>query len=231
LDDSPESIVDDTVELRITPDHEGWVQYVLDQFRDGEFVVDESGTRRPKINGLRRVCKKLIGVIVESESRIINHPTANFIAATAEHTLTIRPHGEFDTIRITDVADVYPGNCEAAFARFPSSVAATRAEARTLRKALDLYSIASADECTNLPVEMAGLAWEPEEPISQQQIDTINVMCNRLSVDVDKFINIGKEKYKKIEDVSKGTASKMLAVLNGYQQGKSQIPPKILKDG
>jgi len=88
------------------------------------------------------------------------------------------------------------------FAVFPESIAETRAEGRALRRALRI-NVVCADELTKKDtaaiVQQQKVSkpttgeWEEESPITDQQINTIQLMCNRLGIDVTKFINSGSK--------------------------------------
>ena len=65
--------------------------------------------------------------------------------------------------------------------------------------------------------------WNEEDPISVPQVNFIDGKCKQLDIDVVEFINSGEGSSKNIGEVSKKTASKMLAILNDYQ--KLNLPP------
>ena len=70
--------------------------------------------------------------------------------------------------------------------------------------------------------------WNEEDPISVPQINFIDGKCRQLDIDVFEFINSGEKTYKSIQEVSKKTASKMLAMLNEYQNKSKPTPAKIV---
>lgn len=208
----------------LTPDDPGWVDFVLSSLRDGEYVTDENGGRRPRIGGLKRLVSKLIGKVISSRSHVVQAPTPESVAATVEHTVVVREFGSFEETTVTDVADVYPGNMTGDFWKYSTACASTRAESRCLRKILSLYSVCSAEEVSG---EMP-LAWEPESPASKQQCDTIGVLCDRLKIDVKKLLQLGKEKYENVEDLPKSAAAKVIGYLSEMQGQRKPIPSKIL---
>src|SRR5206468_2886867 len=132
----------DVAEPRI--DEPSWTDFVLakltpEEFRDGN----------PKVDGLRRVASELLGDIIENSSEVLQAPTAaNGFFATVRARVVILwkkdCYGDPGPRVFTGLADVYPGNTEPAFGRFPSSVAETRAEGRALRKALQLRRVVAA---------------------------------------------------------------------------------------
>ena len=67
-----------------------------------------------------------------------------------------------------------------------------------------------------------------EDVISNDQIRFMDTKCKQLNIDVVKFINMGSESYKSVEDVKKKTASKMLSILNEYQTKNKETPEDIM---
>ena len=63
--------------------------------------------------------------------------------------------------------------------------------------------------------------------ISPQQIQFIDNKCNQLDIDAMKFINMGQHTYKSVNDVDKDCAKKMITMLNGYQNGTTDISEGI----
>jgi hypothetical protein len=202
-----------------------WTSWVLGQFEQNE--LDEG---LPKVNGLRRMARKLIGPIIKSKSDTKQCPTIeNEQRATVEYTIVIlnkylleddeEPH----IIEFTDVADAYKGNIKGLeYARFPTANASTRAEVRVLRKLLNL-SVVASEEISDQPLEEAGFS----NRITESQITKIDIKCHQLNIDVMKFINMGKTKYNKIEDIPQITAVKMFGLINEYQQEVKPIPESI----
>ena len=70
--------------------------------------------------------------------------------------------------------------------------------------------------------------WKEEDPISMPQTNFIDSKCKQLDINVIEFINHGKESYTSINQVSKKTASKMLSLLNEYQNKSKNIPEDVL---
>lgn len=218
----------------LTPQDEGWQDWVLSQFREDEMVVGEDGAKRPRVNGLRRLTEKLIGPVVSSHSRVVKYPSPDSLSATVEHTIEIIVDRLSDDLmcdgrvsrHYTDVADVSALNTDDDFLRFPASVAATRAEARCLRKALYLYSTPASEEITTKTAASVGMDWKPDDTISAAQINGVDVLCRRLDINVEELLKLGETQYPSVTMMPKAAASKLLSYLNGLQQGKP-IPEEI----
>lgn len=210
-----------------------WDAYVMAQF-----VPEELVNGKPRVTGLRRVVRKLLGPIRSTESTVVAAPEysreryediGGWSPAIVETTLHLfwrrnldeddHPHEAI----FSDVAEVWRDTCpDPNFHRFMVSCAATRSEARALRKALQLRTC-SADEMVE-PVQ-AG-----EKGIDDLQVRWINSACRDNDINVKKFVNGGKSGnvFRRIGDVSNDVAAQMIAVLNGYGTDPSTIPGKIL---
>lgn len=205
-----------------------WTDYVLGQLEDNEL---DNGF--PKVHGLIRLTRKLIGPIIETSVNTKQVPTIeNEGRATVEMTVTVLNKYNLDKgekpyiIKYGDVADYYHGNARGSieYQRFPPQNAATRALVRALRRILSIDVVAS-EEISDQPPEEAAMTG----PIKESQINKIDILCsnNRLDIDVMKFVNMGKKKFDKIEDVTNITAIKMFGLLNEYQRNVKPIPDGI----
>lgn len=209
-----------------------WSNFVMGHFVDDE--LDKDG--KPLVHGLRRVVRKLLGPVLESEPDVIQCPA--FIPGNERLTL-LQPAVVKHRVRVlmcrlesgmsaaypitfAEVADVYFGNTDPNFVRYATAMASTRAEARCLRKMLQLRCVAS-EETTNLPVEDASV----DGFITPTQVTFLNVLCKRCDIDLMKFISSGKNQYTRVQDVPFARAVKMVEVLSGYQTDPSKIPDNI----
>jgi hypothetical protein len=204
-----------------------WNEYVLKQFLPDELVQGN-----PTADGLRRVTEKLLGPIVSSMAQVIESAsTENNNRATVQYNVQVLwklNDDRFDTIVMcTEVADVYSGNTEAPYHLHPSSTAATRAEARALRKLLRLKKVVAAEELAgNVAQEdTTKETWNPVELIDQNQIAMLNLVCKRYDINLHKYINMGTNKYDSIREIPLDVARKMTAHINKYQN--SEVPPAL----
>ena len=196
-----------------------WTPYVLKQLEE-----DEIYDGKPTTDGLRRLVSKLLGEIVESVPIVHQSPNpANDNHAVVSWKLCIRWNDCLGDVRIFgDVADVYIGNTDDKFAVFASATAATRAEGRALKKALQLQHVLTMDEVTEVPVE------NPTK-ITSAQVRWVNMACERNDINVIKLLGmsqVGKE-LKTIEDMNYATAVKMIQYINECQSGKKAISDKV----
>jgi hypothetical protein len=202
-----------------------WSDFVMSQFADNETSLDGN----PFVAGLRRVARKVLGPVITSRSRIVQAPSllpggdTRLQPAVVEHTLIflctrVESGMAAYEMEVTDVADVYFGNCEGEYARFASSTAATRAEARAYRKALLLNRVAE-EEKTLVPLEDAGV----DGCITKTQINFIDILCKRNNVNVMKLVNSGKKKYDDIKEVPSTTGAKIVEYLSGLQNDQTKV--------
>lgn len=197
-----------------------WNDYVLSHLDDTEKQDGNATT-----DGLRRVAELLLGEIVESESDVLQCPSPdNNFTAVVKHTVTFGYYNTHKQKIFTGVADAHAKNTDKPYDKYLTAVAETRAEGRALRRALGLKK----------PVadELSKVANEEEDDgtkITDFQIKTIKQICKRNNINVDSFINSGKESYANIEDVTHVKAGLMLQQLNKYQQKPTTIPEQILE--
>ena len=118
------------------------------------------------------------------------------------------------------------------------ATASTRAEGRALRKALKVRCLAAEELAKkdvasivreSIKVEKATDGeWKENDSISSAQVNFIDNKCKQLEINVMGFINMGENQYADVTEVSKKTASTMLAVLNEYQNKQKKIPANIV---
>ncbi len=206
-----------------------WQDFVMSKFAPGE--CDPDG--RPMVHGLRRVTHLLLGPTLESGVSVVQSPdyAAGRMtrAAVVEYCVKILmcrleepgPDEPY-AVLFSDAADVHEGNTDGNFVRFGTPTAATRAEARTLRKALRLRGAAS-EECTKVPAPGA----PADGLINDTQVNFINVLARRLDVNAMAFVNAGKRHYRGLREVPYETAQVMLETISGFQTDPENIPADL----
>jgi hypothetical protein len=208
----PEDIIPDM-------DEPTWSDYVLSQLEPDELYND-----LPTTDGLRRIIRKLIGPIIKSISRVVQAPTPeNDNHATVEHLIAIRwENNPCDIREFQDVADTYPDNTpDRKFAIHAPATAATKAEGRALRKALQLKHV--------MTVEEGAEALQTESnKINNSQIAFVQMMCERNNINIHKLLAKSKvKKYDNLEEVPYVTAVQLTRYLQDCQSGKIQIADDI----
>lgn len=209
-----------------TPLDEEWEKFILSKFFPAELVKG-----RPKVVGMRRVIRTMYGPIVENLTECIEAPSlSNGQRCTAKNTITVsickspglEPGQEPYEMTYSDIADAWWENITGLeFQRHPAAMAGTRAESRTLRKILSIATPA-AEEISSEPADQGAI----EGRISEGQITRIDIKCEQLDIDVMKFVNTGKNKYKNINQIPFDIAAKMFKVLGEYERNDS-VPEEI----
>lgn len=214
-----------------------WQDFVMGQLADDE--KDKEG--HPMVHGLRRLARKLLGVIVYSGPE--ETPRVDYIGLPNEteyHTrlkpvcvrykiriLWTRPEdtagGPAFPVEFCDVADVMLGNTAPEFLVHASATASTKAEARCLRKALQLKKVSADEKTTEQDADAV-----TQGLIRDSEITFIDVLCSRLDINVMKFINSGELKYDNIRRVPLGRAKKMLEQLDRFQKDTKKIKNDFL---
>lgn len=233
VDDEP--IVEDEIKQALsnsppTPGSEGWHEHVMKMFFSCE-VTDG----HPNVEGLRRVAQLQIGTIVENVCAVVQAPNpTNCFTATAFCRMTVNLHNPVNNIFsvvFQDIADASSRNTPAPFNLHVSSTASSRAEARVLRKILQLNKIIAAEEVVPEGA-LADSVREDEEfggPqfITDQQITLVDLLCERLDINPMKYLNSGKRQYKEIGDMPRKTAAEAIEHLHNYEKEKAPIPNAV----
>lgn len=206
-----------------------WTDHVLSLLSD-----DEKINGNPTTDGLRRVFEIALECdLMESISEVVQSPDPNNEKrATVTHTLRYILKSDYshnETIKyrvVTGSADVYWGNCDKVFRNHPVAVAETRAEGRALRRALRLRKVVAAEEIAK------DIDDNPDEnsvsKISNNQINFIDVMAQRLNINVLALLETNGIKVDNIYDISHEDAVGVIRSLSKYQQKVGDIPENIL---
>jgi len=207
----------------------GWQEYVMQQFKDEELDKDA-----PKCDGCRRVCNLILGNIVNSTIPTSHPPTvANNGTATVSVKVEVLIHNEShplngQLISCEEIADVNKDNCDHPYYKHASATAATRAEGRALRKMLCLHGVITAEEASERAETTDNdCDWQVDEPISDSQISVLNMLCQRMDINVMDFVNCGRRSYDEIEMVPKSTGQRMIQELNKLQRQTKERPKNV----
>lgn len=206
---------------------ESWSDYVVSLLTDKE-VVNVKGKKVPKTDGLRRIANKLLGRVRLSKSCVKECPSeSNHFTAVVEHTLSFESY-EGTYLEVTGAADASAEHLDDPFNKYVTANASTKALGRAYRDALQLQVFVAEElnDINDMVISGSEEDLEDAGPAESAQKRAIQLVCNRLEIDIIKFINLGAFKHKDIDQVRKGTAKKMMSILNGYQSG-TEIPIEI----
>lgn len=203
-----------------------WNDYVMSQFEENELIEG-----MPLAAGLRRIAELLCGRIVFSGPTQVFPPQNENSHGRA----TVVWKVEFDNgMCFSDVADCWEGNTDDTFCAFAVATAATRAEARALRKALRIRSV-SAEEVTkkntaaivrNAVKETSEGEYDDSSRMTDPQSNFISVKCKQLNINPVSFF---KEIFNlsTTRKITKRSASDAIDKLNEFQRNSDEIPESI----
>jgi hypothetical protein len=211
-----------------------WSDYVM-----SHFTPEELDNGYPKVDGLRRVAQNLLGEIVfsgiqqifpSSESSTIGRVTVVYAIEFAwSYGVELRHRDlsafDYPLKRFSDVSDAWSGNAEYKYAVHTASLAATKAEARVLRKALQLRTIAAEEMNTT---KLSDIPDSDNEGISEKQYAVVQSKCDQLSIDMLKLavsIGLANNPLK----WTKGDGAKLISKINKIQTEEEKISEDVKK--
>lgn len=231
--DSQASVEAPVVEKTVTPNDRGWTEYVLSLLDE-----DEKIKGNPTTDGLRRIFETALNVtVIASTTTVVQSPSPeNEKRATVVHNLSFVPNKADGTSpmfsvfssskTVSGAADVYWGNCDKVYRNHPVAVAETRAEGRALRRGLKLHKVVAAEELSeNIDDDVDQTS---VNKISSNQINFIDVMAQRLNIDVKRLLAQEKLENENVYNLLHTDAVGVLRLLSKYQQDISLISPDIL---
>lgn len=218
-----ETVAETEEQKPVTPNDPGWTDHVLSMLGD-----DEKISGNPTTDGLRRVLEKALNCrMIQSTSDVVQSPSPeNEKRATVVHTLVYLVNQTDIAVTVSGAADVFWGNCDKIYRNYPVAVAETRAEGRALRRALRLRKVVAAEELA------ANIEDHPDadsvSKISINQINFIDVIAQRLNINVVSLIKSLDIKETNVYNISHEEAVKVIQQLTSYQQNMSNIPQDLI---
>jgi len=206
-----------------------WTDYVLSLLSDDEKISDN-----PTTDGLRRIFEIALNCkVISSTTTIAQSPDPNNEKrATVVHSIAYALNSEspsrpeLNVITVDGAADVYWGNCDKVYRNHPVAVAETRAEGRALRRALKLRKVVAAEELSK------DIDDNPDantvSKISNAQINFIDIMAQRLNINVSKLLTENQLSADNIYNISHDDAVNIIRLLSKYQQNTSEILDNIV---
>lgn len=199
-----------------------WHDYVMSQFTEDELSTGAKPTDiMPRLFGLRRIAELLVGEIVENVVDVIEVPRENNgWTSTVKSFITLIDHNTKEPKQYSDVAEVNASNSKHPFTLHRTSTAASKAEARCLRKILKLRNVIAAEEYSDKKEEE--VLFNPDGDmspvsISDTQLVAIDHLCKKTDINVMKFINKNpNEQYDNIKLVPFNRAKDILGTLHKF---------------
>lgn len=205
-----------------------WTDYVLGLLSDDEKILGN-----PTTDGLRRIFELAMDcTIINAFTDIVQFPDPhNEKRATAVHSITYiindpKMDQEIKKRSVSGSADVYWGNCDKVFRNHPVAVAETRAEGRCLRRALRLKKVLAAEEVVEHLEDNPDA--ENTNRISLNQINFINVLAERLNINVKSLLESISIDIHDPHTMEHNVAVDVIRALSGYQRNMDNIPEKLM---
>jgi hypothetical protein len=196
--------IDDNVS-KLSTRKSNWTEYVMSQF-----TPDEIEGGNPKVDGLRRVAEQELGGFSQYTT-IVDSPNLN-----NQNRAVVHVRLSFDSGRIVEgAADVFGGNTDYKFAKHPVATAESRAEGRALRKALKLVKVIAAEEV--FVAEGQEVA-ETELKIPETMTTSLQLMANRVGVDLNKVLLSMDIKVDSLNDLTKQQGLQVAQKINDLQK-------------
>jgi hypothetical protein len=195
------------------------------------FTPDELENGNPTTDGLRRIVRETIGPIIHSRAELVAAPTKeNNFNTIVSHTIIVAlKDSPGEILEFAELANVNIINTKPPYCHHAPASAGTKAEGRALRKLLGLKKVLSAEEA-EMPENLEDMgveAWNPSPDYDiEKDINGLYLLCEKLDINVNKYINSGKDKYESLYDISENKMMEIKSYLQKFQQGL-EIPKKI----
>ena len=199
------------------PNNPEWTTYVLRHLQDSEL---KNGN--PTVDGLRRITGIVYGDIIHSETELLEIPSRTYEKCTAKHKIVLKRYADEEIVEVSAVVDVRYNKTESPYNEYLVATADTRAEGKALRRLLKL-SIITAEELSEKDEDDL----EGQTVINDNQVNAINLLCQRLDINVEKMIKTYVKEFKHIRDVPYLAARQIITQLSNYQRDLDSIPKDI----
>ena len=197
-----------------------WPDFVLSHLEEHEKIKGH-----PKADSLRRLTELLIGQVVSIETDVPGCPSIeNGGRATVIVKIVVEPYDtNLSPMQASGAADVYPGNTEQLFAKFPVATAETRAEGRAYRKLLRLINVMAAEEVVD-----ESQIFDPSDKIDLPQMNMIQTMCSagRLNINIESLLAQYDIEVQNLDKVTKSKAQEICKTISSFQE--TGVPENLI---
>jgi len=213
--DSPTKLVDFiSVKTRLGTDWKA-------EFRPEELVEKGDAGRCVRLRGLQR-CANLCGLVK-------SFPVMTYIEGRngSPGIMQCVYHVIFnDGTHFAGAGDVNERNIDPKFAAYPTSVAESRAEARALRKALNITDMLAAEEVGS---SEGGSTGQPETnvngKIEPQQVAAINAIIDQLKLPIANVLNevLPSARAKSVFSLDELTVAEAVSILRNLNEKRASL--------
>lgn len=233
--------------IHIEIEHNDWPDLGSEEWHDfvmNQFMRSELNNGYPKTDGLRRVAQILLGPIYDSGPVVLQLPTiysitgegqsrnTTFQPAVVRYDIIIGWHrdgrdenGRFLTRRFSDVAEINNLNTTKEFIMHATASAATKAEGRALRKALQLRTLSAEEMEIPLKKEEAESQNFDElssDKVKVDQMNFIDMFARRLDINLAKLLE-----KEGIKELNQENCLSLIEKLKIMRQSKESIDESI----
>lgn len=219
-----------------------WSDFVMEQFVENTELINGM----PTCDGLRRVFQNLIGPIINTDITVIKAPNGQDPTATVKCEISYLDCRKFDpnnfrhspfllgreTCSVSDVFDVTIHNTPYPWHLASVATAATKAEARALRKGLGLQKVLSQEEVTQ-GFDSVASSKQVNSDGKEKLGDAVKVMikatAGKIGVDLSKLLASLDIKYS-IDEIDKESGLQIMNILQEYLRNIESIPDNIKSD-
>lgn len=208
-------------------DHD-WTDHVMSLFHEKEL---KDGM--PTCDALRRVFRIAIGEITQVAMDVVKAPTLQDPTATVSCKIFYETHDGNDRFT-SDVFDVNSDNTPFPYCKASVASAATKAEARAMRKAMGLVRVYSSEEIQEgfeATESLSEVVSDSNKPISDSAKIAITTMSQRLGIDPLKLIKNMEIEKESIDLITYVESHKVISQLNMYSRGEDNggqaVPDEI----
>ncbi len=203
---------------RSSPD---WSEFIFSKLTKDE--LDPTG-KFPKTDALPRLIETYIGPILKNNSKIIVHPTSdNNQKVMVEHNIIVRDELYGIDREVTSVGEASELKLVQPYNLYSGPISSTRAMGRSYKVILQLRGVTTHEE-------ISGSVEQNEDTITDNQIKAIEVMCKRLSINMEELLRSKYGKFSHIKELDKEFAKSILTFLTKVEQGE-EIYERKVKNG
>jgi hypothetical protein len=191
------------------------------EFRPEEMVDKADAGRCVRLRGLQR-CAHLCG-LVESFPEMTYIEGRNGSPGIMQCVYHVRFS---DGTHFAGAGDVNERNIDPKFAAYPTSVAESRAEARALRKALNITDMLAAEEVGSAE---GGSTGQPETNVNgkvePQQVAAINAIIDQLKIPVANVLNevLPATRAKAVFSLDELTIAEAVSILRNLNEKRASL--------
>jgi hypothetical protein len=199
-----------------------------------QLTADEKSTEKddvyPSCDGLRRLFNTYCGNVLRADLNTIKAPTAMDLTSTVEFIMEWQCAFTGQTKSRREVFDVNSENTSSPYLECPTATAATKAEARCLRKAMGLIKVLSRDEKMSEPAVL-GENKDDNGQASDAIKKGVTIQCKRLGLDITKLLEFHGIEAEGLAQITGEDGKLLMTQLTKYARGPEQkgdaIPDEI----